>query len=152
MPTKLAQTVTLREFLTQEKPSLATSGRMRPANTKSSAWPKLDDNHGVKPWSEFNLDVLNQSFGHILDTPAPPDGSLRARTPQEVYAENAVIKKMDDIEHLILWNNEVLEPALNFARYLEPLGHLSKLPIRRSKHALPAPLPSRGFPWTHFRA
>jgi hypothetical protein len=129
MPTKLAQTVTLREFLTQEKPSLVTSGRMRPTNSQAGVWPVLHDEYGVKPWSEFNLDVLNQSFGHILDTAVPPDGSLRARAPQEVYPENAVIKKIEDIQHLILWNNELLEPALNFARNLEPLGHLPKLPI-----------------------
>jgi len=142
MLTKLAQTVTLREFLTREKPSLVTSGRMRPSNSTKGVekWPDLEESHKVKPWSDFNLDVMNQSFGHILDTAVSPAGALRAREPHEVYPENTVITEIDDVLHLILWNKEVLEPALDFARTLEPLRHLSKLPIH---HQCSRPPPNK---------
>lgn len=36
-------------------------------NTAKKGWP----NPAVVIWDEFNLETLNQSYGHVLDFPIP---------------------------------------------------------------------------------
>ncbi|KAI0116471.1 hypothetical protein GGR51DRAFT_574775 [Nemania sp. FL0031] len=104
---------TLRHILTQQKPIFACkvgAGK----NSKKETWPFLT-NERVTIWEDFNLDNLNESYGHILDH-SIPEHCLAVPSPGQVLDPDIKITKCGDINYLINWNNEVLGPALKFAR------------------------------------
>ncbi|KAI0854851.1 hypothetical protein F4860DRAFT_520433 [Xylaria cubensis] len=70
--------MTLRKALTQGKPSFS------PTNSKNTKWPALETNNLVS-WDAFNIQNLNASYGHILDSPIP-EGELDVPNPNSVLS------------------------------------------------------------------
>lgn len=103
--------ITLRGILSQSKPRV----RRKTKSSKNSRgdWPEFPADT-IAIWDDFNLDNLNESYGHVLDLdipeqrPAPPN-------PHQVLT-GIEVAKPDDIKHLIKWNYEVIDATLDFAR------------------------------------
>lgn len=102
---------TLRRVLSQPKPLVPCKTKAC-KNTKG-AWPDFRADT-ITVWDDFNLDNLNESYGHILDLDVP-EQRLAAPKPGQVLAA-IEIAKPDDIRHLIRWNDKVIGPTLDFAR------------------------------------
>jgi hypothetical protein len=112
--------ITLRQYLSQPKPPLQCDTK-RMKNT-SGVWPKVS----VTVWAEFNLATLNESYGHVLDWKLPGPPAIPRSTHE---LNNLVIRKDKDIGHLIVWNNESMGQALQFAK-----GHLNIHSGKRLQH------------------
>lgn len=102
---------TLRRVLTQSKAEV-------PCKTKASKnstgdWPLLDP-WTTTSWDDFNLNTLNESYGHILDREIPAE-QLEAPRAEHVL-QGIEIAKPDDILHLIGWKDQLLRPTLAFAK------------------------------------
>ncbi|CAM1502363.1 Fc.00g043470.m01.CDS01 [Cosmosporella sp. VM-42] len=102
---------TLRRVLSQRKP-LVRCNTTATRNSTSENWPKLEE--CVKIWDDFNLSNLNESYGHVLDLPVP-EQLLMAPQPGQAFAGIA-INKAEDINHLISWNDGLMQPSLQFAK------------------------------------
>lgn len=103
------QNITLRHLLSQQKPYMPCTS----TTTKNSSyenWPKLGS---VAIWGEFNLTNLNDSYGHVLDTPLPAREDWLW-----VHGELAgvVIQKTTDISHMIGWNDRMMAQTVQFAQ------------------------------------
>ncbi|KAI1074295.1 hypothetical protein F5B20DRAFT_564040 [Whalleya microplaca] len=105
--------MTLRKALTQGKPSFPCKVQSY-GNSKNSDWPKIQTNNIVS-WDAFNIQNLNASYGHILDSPIP-EGQLDVPKPSTVLSSVQEIAKAHDINHLIQWSDGVLGPTFEFAR------------------------------------
>ncbi len=111
-----ANTTTLRQALTQNKPFVPcymAPGRNTvapPQKLGNETWPTP----AVTIWNEFNLTNLNESYGHILDSP-----TLEARLPYDCADQvlsGISIRRDKHVKHLIGWNNFLMQPALQLAK------------------------------------
>ena len=109
-----ANTTTLRQALTQNKPfvpcDMAPGRNTAAPDPPRPSWPDPT----ITIWDEFNLANLNESYGHVLDTPV-----LEARLPfhradQVLYGIS--IERERDIKHLIRWNDLLMQRALRLAK------------------------------------
>ncbi|KAM0548513.1 hypothetical protein ACHAPJ_009836 [Fusarium lateritium] len=103
--------ITLRQILSQQKPAVACNMTSK-RNTIGTSWPKLKGS--VTIWEDFNFDNLNESYGHVLDFPIQQDPFVHPQVSEAF--PNVAIEKDDDINHLISWNDRVMQPALRFAK------------------------------------
>lgn len=88
---------TLRAVLTQSKPAIQCRAKAS-RNTTSKNWPGVDAS-AIKQWHAFNLNTLNESYGHMLDILVP---ATELRTPRPQDALNGVeIVQAADIRHLV---------------------------------------------------
>ncbi|KID82920.1 hypothetical protein MGU_09756 [Metarhizium guizhouense ARSEF 977] len=106
-------TTSLRAILTQAKPELSCKKYPASENT-IGRWPILK-HHGIAEWSEFNLESLNESYGHILNREVP-GGILAPDLPNNELK----ISGVPDIRRLIEWNRRVIDIAEKFTK--ESLG------------------------------
>lgn len=69
----MAAMINLRRVLTQSKPEMSCSINSF-KNSTNVQWPDIKSGT-ITRWNDFNLETLNQSYGHILDFefPAPPN-------------------------------------------------------------------------------
>ncbi|EGX87965.1 hypothetical protein CCM_09101 [Cordyceps militaris CM01] len=104
---------TLRSVLTQEKPIVPCTVTSR-KNATSTKWPNFKGN-GIKPWDDFSLAVLNKSYGHILNLNAPMEDMASALDAQGMLLR-AEINGLEDVLHLVAWNDRLLRPTLKFAK------------------------------------
>lgn len=111
----MADSTTLRHVLSQRKPVLPCQMRMGKKNSSREGWPQLQN--CVKLWDEFNLNTLNESYGHLLDVALPEQVLVDIPEPR---FEGVTIKIDTDINHLVCWNNALMLPTLQFAK--EHLG------------------------------
>jgi hypothetical protein len=81
-------------------------------NSTHPNWPELDD--FVTIWDDFNLNDLNESYGHVLDL-AVPERLLVGPQAEQAFA-GVEINKDEDINHLISWNDGLMQPTLQFAK------------------------------------
>jgi hypothetical protein len=118
---------TLRHVLSQEKPSVPCATELK-YNSLNKGWPDLKGL--ITLWDDFNLNNLNESYGHVLDL-AVPEQQLMGPRPDQAFA-GVVIDHPDDINHLISWNDALMQPTLQFAK-----SHLRLHPgvILRHKHS-----------------
>ncbi|KAG6040298.1 hypothetical protein E4U41_000983 [Claviceps citrina] len=122
------QTVTLRHVLTQQKPPLSCKAKYSRHSTRND-WPHLAM-QSLAIWEEFNLNNLNESYGHVLDFPISDQLLV---TPQADQALAGVAIDTDlDINRLISWNKTLIDPAIQFAK-----SHLNLSPgiMIRHKHS-----------------
>ncbi|KAI6084608.1 hypothetical protein F4821DRAFT_279999 [Hypoxylon rubiginosum] len=103
-------TTTLRHILSQPKPVVPCKSKAF-KNSKGD-WPELRA-AGVSLWTDFNLNNLNESYGHVLDLQIPDD--LSTPKPDQTFAALEVTSPID-INHLIKWNDEMINPTVDFAR------------------------------------
>lgn len=102
---------TLREALTQRKPLPVLVPR--PTPTENTRGPKSKPLE-IRSWVEFNLETLDQGYGHVLDLPILDlslpwvAGSGLGKVP---------VEKDHDLCHLAEWNDALLKPALHFAKH-----------------------------------
>ncbi|KAL7929523.1 hypothetical protein V8C35DRAFT_315468 [Trichoderma chlorosporum] len=122
-------TTTLRHVLTQPKPCVpCKTGPIR--NTKSARWPSIKsdtESDTITVWKDFNLDILNESYGHILDQDVLT-AELADAPHAKTFLDSVRIVEPDDIRYLIDWNNRMLGPTLKFAK--ERLGLHRGAPLR----------------------
>ncbi|KAF5127136.1 hypothetical protein E5D57_008064 [Metarhizium anisopliae] len=105
------KTTTLRQVLCQKKPFLpCTSTSYR--NTSNGGWPWLQNN--VVIWDEFNLNTLNESYGHVLDF-AVAEPVLTCPQADQMLG-GLVMHKADDMNHLTSWNGGMMGSTLQFAK------------------------------------
>ncbi|KAG5929321.1 hypothetical protein E4U42_006302 [Claviceps africana] len=105
------QSITLRQVLTQAKPRPhCTWGKSRQRNTLNEIWPDLNTNP-TAIWDEFNLENLNESYGHILDLSYPDQLSPRA----DEILPYITLATSSDIHDLISWNNKLMAATVPFA-------------------------------------
>ncbi len=124
-------TTTLRHLLTQAKPAvpcLPTAGK----NTQSNKWPMVPKPH-IRLWEQFNLDTLNESYGHVLDRQVPAERLAGMPRVEHVLAGTEVTKPQD-ILHMVGWNDRLLRPTLAFAK-----EHLDLSPGVHLLHEVAAP-------------
>ncbi|XXH01049.1 hypothetical protein Hte_007400 [Hypoxylon texense] len=107
-----ANIVTLRRLLTQSKPEVPCKTNAK-KNT-SGKWPEVIASN-IRLWNEFNLNILNESYGHILDIEIPA-GKLAGRPRAEAVLNDVEITKPIDTMHLIGWHDRILRPTLAFAK------------------------------------
>lgn len=103
----------LRAILTQAKPQISCMKYTASKNT-IGRWP-LPKHDGIAEWSEFNLESLVESYGHILNREGP--GGILAPDPPNNKIE---ISKVNHIRLLIEWNSRVIDMAQKFTK--ESLG------------------------------
>ncbi|KAK3943686.1 hypothetical protein QBC46DRAFT_361700 [Diplogelasinospora grovesii] len=104
---------TLRRVLSQPKPFVPC--KTKACKNTRGAWPDFRADT-ITVWDDFNLDNLNESYGHILDLDVPEQRLAAPIEPGQVLAAAIEIAKPDDIRHLIRWNDKVIGPTLDFAR------------------------------------
>lgn len=108
---------TLREALTQAKPSVGCSVSGR--NTKSTNWPGFREKgqliNDIRLWDAFNIDNLNESYGHILDAPIP-QGELNVPDPRTSVTV-VEIRRTEHVNELIKWNDDILGPTIEYGRH-----------------------------------
>ncbi|KAI8633148.1 hypothetical protein F5Y19DRAFT_471407 [Xylariaceae sp. FL1651] len=123
----MAGKTTLRHVLSQQKPFIrcATTATK---NTVYTKWPKLGKS--VTIWDDFNLDNLNESYGHVLDFDVPE--RFLVGPPLGQALAGVVINTTEDICHLISWNDGLLRPSLQLAK-----SHLRLYPgiVLRHRHS-----------------
>lgn len=105
--------ITLRRILSQPKPIVPRKTKSNKNTKARPEWPGITA-QTIKVWDDFNLDNLNESYGHILDLPIPGKG-LAVPDPSEVLSTIEIVKP-DHIRHLIGWNDKALRPTLDFAK------------------------------------
>ncbi|KAI1120865.1 hypothetical protein F5Y10DRAFT_114139 [Nemania abortiva] len=105
--------MTLRKALTQGKPYFHCQVKTF-TNSRNKGWPKIPTDNVIS-WDAFNIQNLNESYGHILDSPIP-EGELNVPKPDSVLPSVRKIAKPRDISHLIKWSDAVLGPTFEFAR------------------------------------
>ncbi|KAI1119728.1 hypothetical protein F5Y10DRAFT_273789 [Nemania abortiva] len=105
---------TLRRTLSQPKPLVPC--KVKAGKNTRGRWPKFESGN-ITVWDDFNLDNLNESYGHILDRDVPAQ-ALAVPQPGRVLASTTEIACGNDINHLIMWSDEVIGPALDFSREL----------------------------------
>ncbi|KAF4971197.1 hypothetical protein FSARC_1919 [Fusarium sarcochroum] len=98
--------ITLRQMLSQQKPAVVCNMTSK-RNTIGASWPKLDGS--VTIWEDFNLNNLNESYGHVLDFPFQRELLVHPQASESLT--NVAIENDDDINHLISWNDRVMQPA-----------------------------------------
>jgi hypothetical protein len=103
---------TLRRVLTQSKPAVPC--KTKASKNSTGKWPTFNPN-AIKLWDDFNLETLNESYGHILDLEIPAE-KLAEVTRAEYALEGIEITKPADILHLVGWNDRLLRPTLAFAK------------------------------------
>ncbi|KAJ9130229.1 hypothetical protein NKR23_g12297 [Pleurostoma richardsiae] len=107
-----ANTITLRRLLTQPKPEVPC--KTKASKNSTGQWPTVGID-AIRLWDQFNIDILNESYGHILDLEIPVEQLAEAPRAEDVL-EGMEITKPTDILHLIGWNDRVLRPTLAFAK------------------------------------
>lgn len=105
-------TTTLRRVLTQSKPAVPC--KTKASKNSTGRWPTLDSD-AIRLWDDFNLDTLDESYGHVLDLEIPAE-KLAGAPRAEYILEGIEITKPADILHLIGWNDRLLRPTLAFAK------------------------------------
>ncbi|KAL6810688.1 hypothetical protein GGI42DRAFT_194052 [Trichoderma sp. SZMC 28013] len=120
-----AITTTLRHVLTQPKPYVPCK-TYATRNSKADQWPFVPPDT-ITVWKDFNLDTLNESYGHILDLEVLT-AQLADAPLAETVLDSVQIVEPDDILYLIDWNNRMLGPTLKFAK--ERLGLNRGAPLR----------------------
>ncbi|KAG6013052.1 hypothetical protein E4U54_007140 [Claviceps lovelessii] len=131
------QRITLRHVLTQAKSPLPSIKRSYPlCNTHNREWPKL---RNFAIWDEFNLNTLNDSYGHILNLSIPDQLAPRA----EEMLSNITIATPNDMLQLINWNNEVIDGPVQFAK--SKLGLQPSFMFRQRYRTVEASMPVRLF-------
>lgn len=102
---------TLRHSLVQEKPAFRCASKNY-GTTSVKSWPFLE----LVEWQEFNLNELNNSYGHILNLPATgPHWDAPVPTAATELG-NTAINIDQDILGLIGWNAKLLCTPLRFAK------------------------------------
>lgn len=104
-------TTTLRRVLSQQKPHIHC-GPLSSKNSAYGKWPKLVN--AVTIWDDFHLANLNESYGHILDCPVPVH-QLQVPRPDQAL-KGVTIENPDSVKHLIVWNDGMMRPTLEFAK------------------------------------
>ncbi|KAF7546100.1 hypothetical protein G7Z17_g8667 [Cylindrodendrum hubeiense] len=104
-------TTTLRRLLSQQKPRIP-SNVTSSKNSINELWPEFKT--AITIWDDFNLANLNESYGHVLDR-AVPAHRLQAPLPDKAL-EGLVIEIPGSVRHLMVWNDDVLRPTLDFAK------------------------------------
>ncbi|KAI0390190.1 hypothetical protein F5Y17DRAFT_461988 [Xylariaceae sp. FL0594] len=69
----------------------------------------------ISLWTEFNLETLNASYGHILDSPVPA-GELVVPQPDNHYFSTRTLVAVNNTSMLTQWCDAVLSPTLEYAR------------------------------------
>ncbi|KAI1317342.1 hypothetical protein F5Y16DRAFT_419781 [Xylariaceae sp. FL0255] len=108
-------TTTLRHLLTQSKPPVPCTAR-NSRNTSKSEWPELKP-ASISRWDDFNFETLNRSYGFLLDLELPLE-ELRGAPEAATVLRGVAITTHAEIQQLIVWNDSVLQPALNSAKKL----------------------------------
>jgi hypothetical protein len=119
----MAAMITLRRVLTQSKPEIPCNVRVS-RNTSSTSWPEIERDT-ITRWNDFNLETLNQSYGHILDLEFPAE-QLAAPHAEHNF-QGMDIKRTHDVLQLIGWNYRMLRSTVPFAKQrleLHPGVHL----------------------------
>ncbi|KIH94907.1 hypothetical protein SPBR_03876 [Sporothrix brasiliensis 5110] len=86
---------TLRGSLLPDKPYIPCESTTK-GNTRSVNWPKTFELH---PWRAFNIHTLNESYGHILDEPLPPE--VADIVPSTARLQGLVVKDDNGPKHII---------------------------------------------------
>ncbi|KAI0391759.1 hypothetical protein F5Y17DRAFT_468004 [Xylariaceae sp. FL0594] len=137
----MSRQVTPRQILTQPKRPIQGGSGL--TNSQGYKWPELGNR--IALWEEFNLNTLNASYGHILDSPIPEMGEIRPR-PQEALV-GLTVNSDSDVNRLIMWNDAVLRPTLAYAKSRLRLNegvllrHQVTTPDMTSLAAIPGRLP-----------
>ncbi|KAH0593290.1 hypothetical protein MHUMG1_09012 [Metarhizium humberi] len=101
--------LTLRHVLCQQKPTILCKSKLN-RNSRSPAWPEVA---AFTIWRDFNLENLNDSYGHILDA----DDLLYPLELPQVEVLQGVETEVDrDIGHLIAWNDALMQQTLLVAK------------------------------------
>ncbi|EXU96876.1 hypothetical protein X797_009959 [Metarhizium robertsii] len=101
--------LTLRHVLCQQKPTILCKSKLN-RNSRSLAWPEVA---AFTIWRDFNLENLNDSYGHILDA----DDLLYPLELPQVEVLQGVETEVDrDIGHLIAWNDALMQQTLLVAK------------------------------------
>lgn len=69
----------------------------------------------MTPWADFNVETLNESYGHILDLEVPMEQLAGAPRAEHVL-QGIEINNPNHMMHLTGWNDRVLRPTLGFAK------------------------------------
>ncbi|KAH7134042.1 hypothetical protein EDB81DRAFT_803005 [Dactylonectria macrodidyma] len=111
MPTGQFDTTTLRQALTQKKPSIQSSVTSN-KNAANKDWPELSNRPTI--WDDFDLPNLKESYGHILDLEVP---AYQIQVPiADLELAGVVIDKPSDVKRLVAWNDDVMKPTLDLAK------------------------------------
>ncbi|KAK3395001.1 hypothetical protein B0H63DRAFT_462531 [Podospora didyma] len=106
----VASPTTLRQILVTKKPRIPIPRGGAKKNTQNRLWPELE----LRIWEEFSLNVLNESYGHVLEAPFP-NYQLPMPSPDEALA--GVTANSDlSIRHLTVWNDQLMRQTLHFAQ------------------------------------
>ncbi|KAI1171102.1 hypothetical protein F4777DRAFT_72900 [Nemania sp. FL0916] len=106
-----SQTTTLRRLLTQPKPIVPC--KIKSGKNTKGGWPKFGA-HTITIWDDFCLETLNESYGHMLDLEMP--ATQWAKLPRPEILNGIEITKMNDVLHLVGWNDKMLQPTLGWAK------------------------------------
>lgn len=122
---------TLRDVLTQSKPWIPQS-KMSSHHTPGR-WPEFYDEGSIVLWDDFNLDTLNESYGHILEQAVPAEVLERLPDPDDVLGDVRIAKQADALR-LVEWHDQLLGPTLDIAK-----TNLGLYPNMRLEHGVTAP-------------
>lgn len=103
------KTMTLRDALARQKPYIpctATDTR----NSKYSRWPQVTACH----WTEFSIQTLNDSYGHVLDTELPSDVVDTLVSP--VVLDGITVEDDGGPQRLIGWDDMTVIPLVKWAK------------------------------------
>ncbi|ERS98102.1 uncharacterized protein SPSK_06404 [Sporothrix schenckii 1099-18] len=100
---------TLRDALVRQKPFVPCTSR-RTGNTKYAPWPEPN----IRVWSEFNIQTLNDSYGHVLDTALPRYLVDNLTTPADVF-KNMTVSDDKAPLHFIGWNDATVMPLVKWS-------------------------------------
>jgi hypothetical protein len=101
--------ITLRDALVRHKPFVACTAKDT-RNTKSPPWPEVS----VGLWSAFNIQTLNENYGHILDTVLPRDLADNLTPLSEL--NRVTVKDDNGARHLIGWGDTAVVPLVKWAK------------------------------------
>lgn len=109
-PTETEPLITLREALTQQKRQIPCAALPK-KQTLYTGWPAVEE---VSIWTDFNVNNLNSSFGHVLDGPISQE-LLPLLQPKDLSSD-VVINKTEDVLDLISWGDSLMQPTLWLAK------------------------------------
>ncbi|CAK7231225.1 hypothetical protein SCUCBS95973_007839 [Sporothrix curviconia] len=105
-----AHAMTLRDALSRQKRSVICP--KLPFLETKGLWPTVSDR--ITLWASFNIDNLNESYGHVLDLPMP-FGAFQA-LPSVDELHNISKSGVDGPRQLMAWTDAVVRPVLTYAK------------------------------------
>ncbi|EPE07864.1 hypothetical protein F503_00586 [Ophiostoma piceae UAMH 11346] len=102
-------TITLRDALVRHKPFIPCTARDT-KNTKHGAWPTPS----IRVWSEFSLQTLNDSYGHVLDAVLPQHLVDALISP--AMLNGITVQNDDGPQRLIGWDDATVVPLVKWAK------------------------------------